>query len=406
MVETITPAVCGSRRRQLGALAPFAGARSSPPPRSGRRRPRRSGNRRRSGPRRRARPSRYSERSGRRRPPPADPAVEAPGAGALALGASAPVWSAGYGAGLGLGVLTYQPVATFWVACAAALALGRPVAGAVAFALYGVGRAAVLLLPARRGADPAAIAEHLVARRRTLLRANAIALGACACLLAALPVAEAGVTPLGLGSQMDPPAAASGFAANAQRQGATTQGSSCDVRRAGRPWSSPTRVTVPGRPTARLSGCARHPRASVAHRGRDPAVQRPSGETRARGPVARLPEVPWPRSRARTQPSPGVRGTSATRCTSTTSWSATGSGSRAVLTASRSAVRRRRGRPDRLACRGRARIADRPLPNRVADLGTDLFKTERWLLSNPALTRERIIWTRDLPGGSTSLPAA
>ena len=37
-----------------------------------------------------------------------------------------PLWSAGYGAGLGLGFLTFQPVATFWVACAAALALGKP----------------------------------------------------------------------------------------------------------------------------------------------------------------------------------------------------------------------------------------------------------------------------------------
>src|SRR5262245_13524030 len=36
-----------------------------------------------------------------------------------------PLWSSGYGAGLGIGFLTFQPVATFWVACAAALALGR-----------------------------------------------------------------------------------------------------------------------------------------------------------------------------------------------------------------------------------------------------------------------------------------
>ena len=31
-----------------------------------------------------------------------------------------PVWSVGYCAGLGVGFLTFQPVATFWVACAAA----------------------------------------------------------------------------------------------------------------------------------------------------------------------------------------------------------------------------------------------------------------------------------------------
>ncbi|HEX2505883.1 MAG TPA: hypothetical protein VHK22_06725 [Gaiellaceae bacterium] len=123
-----------------------------------------------------------------------------------------PLWSLGYGAGLGVGVLTYQPVATFWVACAAALALGRPLAGAAAFALYGVGRAVVLLLPARPGADPAAIAERLAGRRRALLRANAVALGGCACLLAAAPVAGAGVVPLGAGDQMDPSAHGHAFA--------------------------------------------------------------------------------------------------------------------------------------------------------------------------------------------------
>jgi hypothetical protein len=213
MVETITPAVCGSRKRQLVALALFAvgaiaaaaalgavlglagaaigaglalavavvlavlgalreaGVIHVPIPQS-----------------RRQVPERWRSE--------------------LPL----PVWSAGYGAGLGLGLLTYQPVATFWVACAAALALGRPVAGAVAFALYGVGRAVVLLLPARRGADPAAIAERLAGRRRTLLRANAVALGACACLLAAAPVAGAKVMPLGGGDHMDPSAHWSGFA--------------------------------------------------------------------------------------------------------------------------------------------------------------------------------------------------
>ena len=41
-----------------------------------------------------------------------------------------PVWSLGYGAGLGAGFFTFQPVSTFWVACAGAIALGRPVAAA------------------------------------------------------------------------------------------------------------------------------------------------------------------------------------------------------------------------------------------------------------------------------------
>src|SRR6266545_3712471 len=52
-----------------------------------------------------------------------------------------PVWSVGYGIGLGLGFLTFQPVATFWVACAAAVALGKPLAAGLCFAAYGAGRA-------------------------------------------------------------------------------------------------------------------------------------------------------------------------------------------------------------------------------------------------------------------------
>ena len=35
-----------------------------------------------------------------------------------------PVWSLGYGAGLGAGFFTFQPVSTFWVACAGAIADG------------------------------------------------------------------------------------------------------------------------------------------------------------------------------------------------------------------------------------------------------------------------------------------
>src|SRR5918912_1537457 len=52
-----------------------------------------------------------------------------------------PVWSVGYGAGLGAGFLTFQPVATFWVACAAAVALANPLAAAFCFAAFGAGRA-------------------------------------------------------------------------------------------------------------------------------------------------------------------------------------------------------------------------------------------------------------------------
>jgi hypothetical protein len=122
-----------------------------------------------------------------------------------------PAWAAGYGAGLGLGFLTYQPVATFWVACAAAVALGRPVAGAICFAAYGAGRSLLLVLPLRRGWDATAIVEALAGRRRGVLRANAVALLACAALLAA-PAAGAKTMPLGPGSQLDPSAIGQAFA--------------------------------------------------------------------------------------------------------------------------------------------------------------------------------------------------
>jgi hypothetical protein len=114
-----------------------------------------------------------------------------------------PLWSAGYGAGLGLGLFTYQPVATFWIACAAAVALGRPIAGAACFSLYGLGRAAMVIVP-RREPDPAAAVERLAGRRVALRRANAVALVACAALLVAAPPAGARRLDLGAGKQFDP----------------------------------------------------------------------------------------------------------------------------------------------------------------------------------------------------------
>jgi hypothetical protein len=107
-----------------------------------------------------------------------------------------PVWSVGYGAGLGVGFFTFQPVATFWVACAAALALARPLPAAACFALYGVGRALTVLWPKR---DAALACERLARRRPALLRANAIALAVCAALLGASPAVAAPRIPIGTG---------------------------------------------------------------------------------------------------------------------------------------------------------------------------------------------------------------
>ena len=77
-----------------------------------------------------------------------------------------PVWASGYGAGLGAGFFTFQPVSTFWVACAGALALARPVPAALCLSLYGAGRAAMVVWPRRRVADPTAAVERLAAPPR------------------------------------------------------------------------------------------------------------------------------------------------------------------------------------------------------------------------------------------------
>ena len=86
-----------------------------------------------------------------------------------------PVWSTGYGAGLGAGFFTYQPVSTFWVALVGALALARPVPAALCLSLYGAGRAFMVIWPRRRADDPTAAVERLTRRRGELLRVNVVA---------------------------------------------------------------------------------------------------------------------------------------------------------------------------------------------------------------------------------------
>jgi hypothetical protein len=113
-----------------------------------------------------------------------------------------PVWATGYGAGLGAGLFTFQPVSTFWVACAGALVLGQPVPAALCLSLYGAGRAAMVFWPRRSGRDPGEAAERLVGRRGALLRANVAALVACAVLLALAPAA--GAQTLVASSALDP----------------------------------------------------------------------------------------------------------------------------------------------------------------------------------------------------------
>jgi hypothetical protein len=233
MIETITPAVCGSRRRQRIALLLFAAAAI-------------------------AASAVLGALLGL-----AGSAVGTHGVVAVAAAAAAlaalrelgllrvplpqarrqvperwhmdlplPLWASGYGAGLGLGVFTFQPVATFWVACVAALALGRPLAAAACFSLYGAARALMVVLPRRGLAEPGAAAERLARRRPALLRANAAACAACAAALAL--AASAGAVPLelGPGNQLDPAAAGSVLAYTQRDAGVGTE---VVVRPAGEP---------------------------------------------------------------------------------------------------------------------------------------------------------------------------
>jgi hypothetical protein len=140
------------------------------------------------------------------------------------FGLPLPLWSLGYGAGLGAGVFTYQPFATFWIACTAAVVLAAPLPAAVAFSLYGAGRALMVVLPTLRGTEPPLAVERLVRRRPLLARANAavLVLAALVLALAATPVAAAEPLYLGDGSQLDP-SASGGVLAYTQREGAAPE---------------------------------------------------------------------------------------------------------------------------------------------------------------------------------------
>jgi hypothetical protein len=189
MVETFTPAVCGSRKRQRLALALFAVGALAASAMLG------------------ALLGLAGEALGARR--------ALIGVAALALLAAAreagvvslplpqarrqvperwrvelplPLWSLGYGTGLGAGFLTFQPVATFWVACAGAVALADPLAAAVCLTLFGLGRSFMAAAaPLRSRRDPTSLVEALVRRRRTLARANAVGLALVAVLIFAAP---------------------------------------------------------------------------------------------------------------------------------------------------------------------------------------------------------------------------
>ena len=128
-----------------------------------------------------------------------------------------------YGAGLGLGFVTYVPVATF-AAVTAAVVLADPAAGAVALGAFGVGRAAALIAATAglRDWDAAAdryerVGRWLRPRGGGLRIANASAMAALAGVLVATatPAAAVAAVRLDLGSHhvADPSAGPAGVLA-------------------------------------------------------------------------------------------------------------------------------------------------------------------------------------------------
>src|SRR5687767_11972790 len=162
MVETITPAVCGGRQRHRTAVALFAvGAIAAAAALGGVL----------------ALLGALREAGWIRVPLP-QVARQVPER--WRRGWPLPAWSLAYGAGLGVGLMTHQVVATFWIAAAGALALGDPLVSALVLVPFGVGRALMVALPARGSRDPAEAVGRLAARRRVLRPVNAVALAVLA----------------------------------------------------------------------------------------------------------------------------------------------------------------------------------------------------------------------------------
>lgn len=122
-------------------------------------------------------------------------------------------WSTGYGLILGAGFGTFQPVATFWVVCAGAVAIGRPMVAALCLAPFGLGRALMVAFP---GDDPL---RRLAGVHRLLRPVNAAVLAAAALLLVPSVLSSA-PAPLPTG-QRDPSVSRSVIAYTDAKDGAT-----------------------------------------------------------------------------------------------------------------------------------------------------------------------------------------
>jgi hypothetical protein len=288
-----------------------------------------------------------------------------------------PLWATGYGAGLGAGFFTFQPVSTFWVACAGALALARPLPAAICLSLYGAGRAAMVIWPRRRAGDPTAAVERLTRRRGALLRANAAALVACALLLALAPAAGGTLVAR---SALDPSASGGNVAF-------ATQGGEVVVRPA-----SGEDVVIPGASQPALSG---QYLAYVDAQGIRVVRWRDGTElARVTGPVSR-PALDWPKL-AFVRREPGHRRLVVRDLVS---------GQRKLPARTRQKVDL--GRPSlrngRLAwhvvSRTESKIFVRVLKTGARRI---IARTKIGRLTNPSLNRTRIVWV-DARSGATYL---
>jgi len=98
-------------------------------------------------------------------------------------------WAPAYGAMLGLGVLTFQVVSTFWVVAGAAIAIGNPATSAACFALFGLGRVLMVIVPPPFAVSYSAAAASIAPAVAAVRRINGVLLAGIGVLaLAASPV--------------------------------------------------------------------------------------------------------------------------------------------------------------------------------------------------------------------------
>jgi hypothetical protein len=98
-------------------------------------------------------------------------------------------WAPAYGVLLGLGVVTFQVVSTFWVVSGAAIAIGHPATSAACFALFGLGRVLMVIIPPPFAPSYSQAAVSIAPALTAVRRVNGVLLAGIGVLaIAASPV--------------------------------------------------------------------------------------------------------------------------------------------------------------------------------------------------------------------------